>query len=52
MDWGAGQGCGERKVMLKIHKIERQLMWRIHENCGKIILGFCLYFDEWECYFK
>ena len=27
-------------------------MWRIHENCGKIILGFCLYFDEWECYFK
>lgn len=36
--------------MLKIHKIERKLMWRIHENCGKITLGFCFYFDEWEWY--
>ena len=26
-------------------------MWRIHENCGKITLGFCLYFYEWEYYF-
>lgn len=36
--------------MLKIHKIK--LMWRIHENCGKITLRFCFYFDEWEWYFK
>lgn len=37
---------------VKNSQIERQLMWRIHENCGKITLGFCLYFDKWECYFK
>lgn len=36
----------------KIHKEGRKLLWRSWANCGKIILGFCLYFDEWKCCFK
>ena len=36
----------------KIRKEERKLMWRSWADCGKVILGFCLYFDEWKCCFK
>ena len=36
----------------KIHKEDRKLKWRSWGGCGKIILEFCLYFDEWKCCFK
>lgn len=36
----------------RIHKEDRKLMWRSWADCGKIILGFCLCFDEWKYYFK
>ena len=30
----------------KIHKEDRKLKWRSWGGCGKIMLEFCLYFDE------